>query len=249
MSKRTNYITLSIPFLLILTGCAYTAKTGTALLKKAEKEKYDMVVVPGIPFENGSWSYTMKGRVYWSVFLYNKGITKRIMYSGGAVYSPYTEAEIMALYAEKLGIPRTDIYTETAAKHSTENIFYGYRKARMLGFTKIALASDPFQTKMLRKFTLKNVHPDVGMIPMITDTMKALQPFMTDPEIEYAHAFDSSFTIPLHEKEGFWKRFRGTRGLEIDTSLYSGAGLVLPASVEIKNPVPKTVIVPNTMDK
>lgn len=208
----------------LIQSCVYTSKTGTVLLHDAEKKKYDMVVVPGIPFENGNWNYAMKGRVYWSVYLYKKGITQNIMYSGGAVYSPYTEAEIMALYAEKLGVPRSDIFTETLAKHSTENIYYGYKKSRLLGYAKVALASDPFQTKMLRKFTRRNVHPEVGMIPMVTDTMKALQPYMIDPEIDFNLAFDPSFTLPLSERENFWKRFRGTRGLEIDTGFYSNEG-------------------------
>jgi uncharacterized SAM-binding protein YcdF (DUF218 family) len=219
--KRALVVSLISVVSLGFQSCVYTSKTGTILLRDAEKKKYDMVIVPGLPFENGNWSYAMKGRVYWSVYLYKKGIAQNIMYSGGAVYSPYIEAEIMALYAEKLGVPRSHIYTETFAQHSTENIYYGFRKARQLGFLKVALASDPFQTKMLRKFARNHVDPLVGMIPMVTDTMKAIQPFMIDPEIDFHEAFDPEFTLPLHEKEGFRKRFRGTRGMAIDTSYYS----------------------------
>ncbi len=209
-------------FLLILTillqSCAYTSKTSSELLHHAGKHAYDMVVVPGIPFENGQWSYAMKGRVYWAVYLYRQGIARNIMFSGGAVYTPYTEASIMALYAEKLGVPPDHVFTETLAQHSTENIYYGFHKARQMGFSSIALASDPFQTRMLRNFARRHVDPGIAMLPMVIDTMKNLQPEMIDPEINYHLAFDPEFTLPLDQKEGFFKRFRGTLGRGIDTA-------------------------------
>ena len=55
------------------------------------------------------------------------GMAKNVMFSGSAVYTPYYESKIMALYAEAIGIPKERIYIETEAEHSTENIFYSYR--------------------------------------------------------------------------------------------------------------------------
>jgi len=187
-------------------------------LTESLDEKYDMIVVPGVPFENKQWSKTMKERIYWSKYLYNKGIALNVMYSGSAVYTPYCEAEIMALYAEKLGIPKENIFTETLAEHSTENIYYSYKKARKLGFERIALASDPFQTKMLRRFTRKIVNPNVGLIPIVTDTLNGMISEI-DPEIEYQKAFVRDFK-PLSERKNIIERFKGTRGLDIDTSAY-----------------------------
>jgi uncharacterized SAM-binding protein YcdF (DUF218 family) len=183
-------------------------------------KSYDIIVVPGVPLENGKWSPTMKARIYWSKFLYDKGIAKNIMYSGSAVYSPYYEAQIMALYGEAIGIPKENIFIETKAEHSTENIYYSYKKSKKLGFNIIALASDPFQTKMLRRFTRKIVSPDVGLIPMVIDSLKAMVPKMTDPVIDYQQAFMKNF-VPLTERESFWERFKGTRGLDIDTTVYN----------------------------
>ncbi len=71
------------------------------------QQTFDVVIVPGIPFRNGRWNDTMKGRVLWSYALYKSGIAKNIIYSGGAVYTPYYEARIMGLYALQLGIPAT----------------------------------------------------------------------------------------------------------------------------------------------
>src|SRR6185369_3322646 len=123
---------------LTLFGCAFSGKTSKKLFNEASRKQYDIIVVPGVPLENGKWSKTMKGRVYWSKFLYDKGIAKNIMYSGSAVYTPYYEAQVMGLYAVALGIPKENIFTETKAEHSTENIYYSYYKAKQLGFKTIA---------------------------------------------------------------------------------------------------------------
>ncbi len=189
------------------------------MLVDSMKDPYDIVIVPGVPFEDTAWSRTMKGRIYWSKYLYDKGITRNIMYSGSAVYTPYVEGEIMALYASALGIPEENIFSETLAEHSTENVYYSYKKARKLGFERIALATDQFQAKMLKRFTKKIVSPDAGIIPIVADTLEALQPLMVDPEIDYQKAFVNNFT-PLPERENFRERFRGTRGLDIDTTVY-----------------------------
>jgi hypothetical protein len=204
---------------LVLNSCAFSPKVCKRYLEKSMTEKYDMIVIPGVPFINGQWSPAMKERVYWSKYLYDKGIAKNVMYSGAAVYSPYYESEIMALYAAEIGIPKENIFTETLAEHSTENIYYGYKNARKLGFDRIALASDPFQTKMLRRYTRKIVDPQVALIPVVMDTLKALESGMTDPEIDYKKAFVSDFT-PLPERENWLERFKGTRGHDIDTSAY-----------------------------
>ena len=204
---------------LLINSCSFSSKTCKKLLNKSLNKSYDMVVVPGAPLEDGKWGRTMKGRIYWSKYLFEKGIAKNIMYSGGAVYTPYVEAEIMALYAEAIGIPKENIYVETKAEHSTENIYYSYHKARMLKFETVALASDPFQTKLLRRFVRKKVSPDVELLPFVVDTLKVIEPNMTDPEIDIQKAYIKDF-VPISERESFWKRLRGTRGLNIDKNAY-----------------------------
>ncbi len=215
---RSQSVLALVAFL--MSSCSFTQKTSRQFLTEAEKTGgYDIIVVPGVPFEDGKWSRTMKGRVYWSKYLFDKGLARNIMYSGSAVYTPYTEAEIMRLYAVELGIPDSHIFTEDKAEHSTENIYYSYQKARMLGFEKIALASDPFQTKMLRRYATKVIDPDIGFLPMVYDSLVLLEPVMVDPEIPHDQARIDDF-VPLTERESFRERFRGTRGLKVDTTLY-----------------------------
>ncbi|QEC69966.1 YdcF family protein [Panacibacter ginsenosidivorans] len=216
---RARLMVLSL--FIILSACAYSSKSTKRILQESQEAKYDIIVVPGVPFDTaeGKWSRTMKARVYWSKYLYDKGITKNVMYSGSSVYTPYYEGEIMAMYAEAIGIPKEHIYTETKAEHSTENIYYSYQKARKLGFKRIALASDPFQTKMLTQFTATKVSPDVAFLPIVFDTLKAMEPQMTDPPIDYQKAYNKDF-VALTKRESFWERLQGTMGTKLDTLAY-----------------------------
>lgn len=204
----------------LVTSCSFSRKSQQKLLVQAKQHApYDIIVVPGIAFNNGVWDRTMKGRIYWAKYLYEQGITRNIMFSGNAVHTAFGEAQVMALYAEALGIPRQNIYLEMKAEHSTENIYYGYWLARREGFSKIALASDPFQTKMLRSFTRKKISAEVGFIPLVVDTLKTLEPLMTDPPINYQAAYKENF-IPLKKRDSFFKRMRGTLKGNFDTTAY-----------------------------
>lgn len=207
-------------FAITIQSCAFSSKTSSRMLQKAEGQSYDLVIVPGIPFENGNWSRIMKGRVYWAKYLYDKGVAKNVMFSGAAVYTPFYEAEIMGMYAAAIGIPRDRIFAEKKAEHSTENVYYSYKLGKKMGFQRIALATDPFQAKLLRKFVRKKVSPEVALIPIVFDTLKVLEPRMVDPEIPYEKAFKEDF-IALPERESFRERFRGTRGLKLDKTLYN----------------------------
>jgi uncharacterized SAM-binding protein YcdF (DUF218 family) len=210
---------LSWVFFSTLFACSYSEKASRRLLEAAANNPYDLIIVPGVPFEKNKWGRTMKGRVYWSKYLYDRGIGKNIMYSGNAVYTPYFEGEIMALYAKAIGIPPEHIYTELKAEHSTENIYYSYQKAKKLGFDRIALASDPFQSKLLEGFVRKKINPEIGILPMVIDTLNMMDPDMIDPEIDFREAYDPDF-VSLTKRENIWKRFQGTRGKNIDTSAY-----------------------------
>lgn len=223
MAFKTIHIFLASFCLLlvitILSACSFGKKATEKYLKTAATKSYDIVAVPGVPFTEAGWDSTMKARVYWSKYLYDRGIAKNIMYSGSSVASPYYEGEIMALYAIAIGIPKEHVYAETKAEHSTENLYYVYLKAKKMGFTSLALATDPFQAKQLRRFARVKINKEVGLIPIVFDTLRTMQTMMTDPIIDYKKAFNANFKS-LKSREGFWKRFRGTMGKNIDYNAY-----------------------------
>jgi len=214
-----KYSFFIIPLIWLFSSCSFSSKTTERYLKKALTQSYDMIAVPGIPFTEVGWDSTMKARVYWSKYLYDKGIAKNIMYSGSAVHTPYYEGEIMAMYAVAIGIPKEHVFFESKAEHSTENLYYTYLKSKKLGFYHIALATDPYQAKQLRRFARVRISKDVGLIPIVFDTLRAMQPRMIDPVIDYKQAYKKEF-VSLKERESFWKRLRGTMGKDIDYNAY-----------------------------
>lgn len=216
---RCFYLSILFPAILLLNSCSFSDKTTQRYYEKAAANTYDMIAVPGVPFNETGWDSTMKARVYWAKFLYDKGIAKNIMFSGASVSSPYFEGEIMALYAIALGIPGEHVFSEIKAQHSTENLYYVYLKSKKMGLTHIALATDPFQAKQLKKFATKRIGEDVGIIPIVFDTLRKMQSFMVNPQIDYRQAYDSNF-ISLKSKESFWKRLRGTMGKNINYNAY-----------------------------
>jgi uncharacterized SAM-binding protein YcdF (DUF218 family) len=186
----------------------------------AENKSYDMIIVPGVPLEDSlQWSRTMKGRVYWAKYLYDKGIAKNVMFSGSAVYTPYYEGTIMGLYAEAIGIPKEHIFTELKAEHSIENLYYSYKKSKQLGFKTIALASDLYQSKQLRSFAHLRLSLRIGIIPFVIDSLKLVEPLVMNPVIDYKQAFKENF-VSLPERESKWKRFKGTLGWNRDKKAY-----------------------------
>lgn len=201
----------------VLDACSYSNKAANRILAASRNTTYDLVIVPGVPLENGKWSKTMRGRIYWAKYLYDQGIAKNIMFSGSSVYTPYYEGIVMAQYAKALGIAPANIFYETEAEHSVENIYYSYNKAKQLGFEKIALASDPFQTRLLRRFTRRKVSADVTMLPMVKDTIKAMEPGMVDPVIDIKQAYNDDF-ISLRKRESYFKRLKGTMGYNLKDS-------------------------------
>ena len=120
-----SIITLFILVIILICYLMFSScrSVGTFLGKKADRSAqrhlatakrympFDVLIVPGVPFENGKWDRIMKARVLWSWILYKNGYVRNIIYSGDAVYSPYKEARIMGLYAQNWGYRRNISFT------------------------------------------------------------------------------------------------------------------------------------------
>lgn len=203
--------------LLLLPGCYISSKGQAKYYERAKRAPFEAVIVPGVPFEGGQWSYVMQMRVHWAVHLYQQGLAKNLVFSGAAVYSPYVEAKIMALYAEQLGVPRANILLETQAEHSTENLFNGFEVARDRGLKgRIGFASDPFQTALLRglaKRMERELHADIDPVPVVFTELNVAN--LSTPSIDPSSAFVPGF-VSIKEREGFFKRILGTSGAHLD---------------------------------
>lgn len=204
-------IALLVLLLSCMASCVSYRKRPAQLFNEVVQghKTFDAAIVPGVPFNNNNWDSVMKGRVLWAAFLYHKEIIRNIIFSGGAVYSPYYESKIMKLYALELGVPDSNIFCETRAEHSTENIYYSYELARKKGFKTIALATDPFQSSLTKRFTRRRFATPIQHIPFMVDTLKILN--NEEYKIDPISAFESSFKSIL-EREKWLRRFRGTLG-------------------------------------
>jgi hypothetical protein len=184
---------------------------------------FDAIIVPGIPYDGHAWDSVMKARVLWAWVLYKNGYTKNVIFSGAAVYTPYKESKIMGLFATKMGIPKEHIFYDTLAEHSTENVYYSYRLAQSLGFKSLALATDPFQSWMLRSFTRKRFATRIYHLPFVTDSLavyNSIQLRISSKSLKEPQGWKS-----IKEREPFRKRFRGTLGKSINWAEYPNAKL------------------------
>ncbi|MBS1616799.1 MAG: YdcF family protein [Bacteroidetes bacterium] len=180
---------------------------------------FDAVIIPGVPFDGQRWDTVMHARVLWSYVLYKNGYVKNIIYSGGAVYSPYYEARIMGLYGQALGIPAEHIFYDTLAEHSTENVYYSYLLAKKLGFKSLALGTDPFQSSMLKSFTRKRFATPITHLPFIADSLKAYNHLEPVIHPKSAHTKDPDWQ-PITESQSGIRRLLGTLGKNIPWKKY-----------------------------
>jgi uncharacterized SAM-binding protein YcdF (DUF218 family) len=220
MNKRIAFtvlivITSLFICIMILFSSLFLNTYASKQFARAEKKKpYDVIIVPGFPFDPllGEWDTLMRNRVLWSYYLYKNGLSRNVIYSGGAVYSPYIESKIMAMYGEKIGIDEQHIFTEERAEHSTENIYYSYLLAQKLGFNKIAIATDPSQSFLLYSFCIKE-NLKIDFIPIINDSLVNLN--VSDISIDAESAKIKNF-VSILDRETRLKRFKGTLGLNIN---------------------------------
>lgn len=212
--RKQIYFTKLFVLCLGFSSCMLFQPSASKLTKRALKEHayYDAIIVPGVPFIGPTWDLTMQMRVVWAVHLYKKGLAKNIIMSGGSVYSPYVEGQIMKLYAVSLGVPEENIFIESRAQHSTENVWYSYKMAKLMGFETVALSTDPFQTSMVYRFGKRRLK-EMRYLPVIYDTLKTIPKI--NPQIQYETYKVEAFT-PITDTQSFWYRLGGTMGKHID---------------------------------
>lgn len=196
MNKQT--LLIYIP-LLFICSCSLNNAATKSYKRAIKHAPYDVVIVPGFPYKyNTKDSVLLNMRLYWAKELYDKGITKNIIFSGAAVHTPYNEGIIMKIMADALGIPKEHTFVEDKALHTTSNAKLGKRMAHALGFKKIAAATDPFQFAYMRVLMWFSA-PGVPILTFTPDTptvKKYLQPL---PMANEQDAFIKDF-VPLEAR-------------------------------------------------
>lgn len=213
-------------FLCALCSCMTVKRTNKYYQQAAGSDtKVDALIVPGLAFNDKNWSTLMKRRVIWSWILYEQGMCKNVIYSGGAVYTPYVEAYVMGLYAQKLGIPRSAIFYDTSAQHSVENVYYSYLIAKKQGFRSIALASDRYQTSFLKRFVRRKFRTEILLMPVVKDSVDKYEYLEPKIDLDRAKVRDEKNYRSIRQREPITRRIRGTFAFNIPWKKYKGRKL------------------------
>jgi len=196
---RGNVAVILISVSFLFSSCGLINRHAVANYKQGmARAPYDVIIVPGIPFDSANINILLKSRVLWAKALFEKRMTRNIIFSGSAVHSPYIEGMVMKIYADSLGIPASNTFIESRALHSNENVDYGISLARELGFSKIAVATDPFQSFFLSRYS-REKNMDIAMLPFSVDSMPVYNKSNL-PRINASAAFIKNF-VPLSERE------------------------------------------------
>lgn len=199
--------------LILVAFLSIGISTQLALAKKAPKV-YDAVIIPGYPYNpDGKLNAIYRLRLAWAFELYQTGRTQHIILSGGAVHSPYVEAEIFALFLMEKGIPAEALILEKNAEHSLENVFYSMEIAEKYGFENVAVATDMWQSGMIQ-FLAKLEKHDLSGVDFLPAKFRLVNRYWKSFNFEVNHelAFSDEF-IPLVERKDKETRRDGTHGL------------------------------------
>ena len=113
LKKQISFYLLCAFAVIGSSSCSILKQNAVATYNKSIKNApFDVVIVPGLPYDTASINPLLKARMLWAKELYDKGITRHIIFSGSAVQSPYVEAVIMKIMAEAMG------------RHSLTTYFY-----------------------------------------------------------------------------------------------------------------------------
>ena len=95
----------------------------TAAENNTDAGHFDAILVLGTPADaDGGVSYSGKWLVDEAAREYRAGRAAHIILSGGAVANRYREAEVLARYASRIGLPDAAIVEENQSRDTLENI-------------------------------------------------------------------------------------------------------------------------------
>lgn len=105
--------------------------------------EHDAVIVLGCPSQaDGSPSPCQVARADIAAALYQAGLGRRFITSGGAVQNRFVEAEALRDLLLARGVPAGAILTEPRAEHTDENIYYSSRLMAQQGWDDALVVSD-----------------------------------------------------------------------------------------------------------
>ncbi|MGV6862655.1 MAG: YdcF family protein [Putridiphycobacter sp.] len=112
----------------------------------------DVAIVLGAGTKDGKLSPVYKERVNHGIYLYAKGVIKKLILTGGVGKKQIlSDSQVAKNYALKKGIPEKDILIEEQSKYTYENITASKKIMADFGYQTALLVSDPLHMKRAMK--------------------------------------------------------------------------------------------------
>jgi vancomycin permeability regulator SanA len=139
--------------LLVLAGCSdakdllrpyerNSTETQAMLARKWPVAQFDVAIVLGCPAElDGTPSMCQRCRVKTAVRDWRKGVTRNLLFSGGAAHSASVEADVMGDLAIRRGVPPDRVLREGRALTTWQNIRFAKRMLAARGWQSILFIS------------------------------------------------------------------------------------------------------------
>ncbi len=138
---RRRGVLLVVALLIAVVAWASLARHFAPMANTA-RTHFDAIVVLGSPADaDGNLTPNGLARVSEGVAEYERGVSPRILFTGGAVSNQFVESEVMARAAEAQGIPASAIVEESHAKDTIQNACYVARTLQTHGWTSAEVIS------------------------------------------------------------------------------------------------------------
>jgi uncharacterized SAM-binding protein YcdF (DUF218 family) len=104
-------------------------------------------VLPG-----GVPSGALQARTEQAVSLYQRGLVRRLVFSGGVGVNPPSEASVMRALAVRLGVPEEACTLEEESHSTEQNARFSAERLRALGARSVVVVSDPYHLLRARQY-------------------------------------------------------------------------------------------------
>jgi uncharacterized SAM-binding protein YcdF (DUF218 family) len=154
-------LSLALIALLIVAIDYRTIPTGNTA-----QNHFDTIIVLGYPAKaDGTPTPEQRERVLEGVREYKAGVASHIIMTGGAAHNAYTEAHVMAEFAQTQGVPASSLVEETQAQNTIQNIFYSAQIMHQHNWSSAEIVSSPShlpRTALILQ-TFDRVQPALGI--------------------------------------------------------------------------------------
>jgi hypothetical protein len=133
---------------------------------------HDVIIVLGCPNNSdGTPATCQTSRADIAVSLMNAGLGSRFITTGGAVHNAYVEADTLRQLLIDRGIASSQIWTDTLAQHTDENIYYSTLIMQTQGWTNALVVSEDAGQLIMTATCDSNCCVDLGRLTVLEFTL------------------------------------------------------------------------------